>query len=158
MFNSLHLGFIGAGKTIKHLRFVKGPPDETHLRIRDFLAVLETRCWLWEFSIPWSGCCLFESLPISILNFNINLLIITSEFENAKHITDFSNSSSTCVVCKVSDRQILICGWNIVRKQYNVWRFHVNTNHFTLQNFELFKMPKVLKSRNGLFSSSGKNL
>ena len=51
-------------------------PAEGRLRVREFLATLKT-CW-WPSAVVfflWSGCCLFGTFPISILNF-INITVI----------------------------------------------------------------------------------
>ena len=39
---------------------------EARLRVREFLAALKTHWW---HSAVWSGCCLFDTFPISILNY-----------------------------------------------------------------------------------------
>ena len=42
----------------------------THaFRVRDFPAVLKTHWWTRLFSALWWCCCLFDTFPISILNF-----------------------------------------------------------------------------------------
>ena len=46
--------------------FFKGPA-EGRLRVREFLSTLKTH-W-WPLPALWSGCCRFETFPISFLNF-----------------------------------------------------------------------------------------
>ena len=42
-------------------------PAEGRLRVREFLSTLKTHWWPWP--ALWSGCCRFETFPISFLNF-----------------------------------------------------------------------------------------
>lgn len=51
---------------------VQGTAEVRH-RVRDFLAELKIHCINWWSSVDfftfWSGCCLFDRFPISILYF-----------------------------------------------------------------------------------------
>lgn len=39
-------------------------------RVRDYLTMMKTLTWQWAFFSPlWSGCCISDALPVSILNY-----------------------------------------------------------------------------------------